>query len=158
MLTKIRQRRAAGKKRIRRWKLKDEETKEKFRRNRVERLSNIYDATTEHVEQWWEEIAEHVLTEDVRKDVPGLMMFADDIVLCGDDETDTTEYLETRRRALEDKGMMISRPNTQFIDFQFGEDNVQGRGPVKILGEELQMVHHLMYLGSSLEETGGMTT
>ena len=36
-----------------------------------------------------------VLTEDVRKDVPGSMMFADDIVLCGVDETDMTEYLET---------------------------------------------------------------
>ena len=124
----------------------------------MERLSNIYEATTEHVEQWWEEIAEHALTENVRKDVPGLMMFADDIVLCGDDETDTTEYLETWRRALEDRGMRISRPKTQLIDFQFGEDNAQGRGPVKILGEELQMVHHFKYLGSSLEETGGMTT
>ena len=29
-----------------------------------------------------------VLTDDVRKDVPGSMMFADGIVLCGDDETD----------------------------------------------------------------------
>ena len=44
-----------------------------------------------------------VLTEDVRKDVPGSMMFADDIVLCGDDDTDMTEYLETWRRALEDR-------------------------------------------------------
>ena len=33
-----------------------------------------------------------VLTEDVRKDVglPGPMMFADDIALCGDGETDMT--------------------------------------------------------------------
>ena len=31
-----------------------------------------------------------VLTEDVRKDVPGSMMFADYIVLCGDDDTDMT--------------------------------------------------------------------
>ena len=31
-----------------------------------------------------------VLTEDVRKDVPGSMMFAYDIVLCEDDETDMT--------------------------------------------------------------------
>ena len=31
-----------------------------------------------------------VLTEDVRKDVPGSMMFTDDIVLCCDDEPDTT--------------------------------------------------------------------
>ena len=37
-----------------------------------------------------------VLTEDMRKDVPGSMMFADDIVLCGDDETDMTEYCTWR--------------------------------------------------------------
>ena len=78
-----------------------------------------------------------VLTEDLRKDVPGSMMFADDIVLCGDDETDMTEYLETWRRALEDRGMTISRPKTQFIDFKFGQDNGQGREPVKILVDEL---------------------
>ena len=99
-----------------------------------------------------------VLTEDVRKDVPGSMMFADDMVLCGDDETDMTEYLETWRRALEDRGMRISRPKTQFIDFKFGQYNGQGREPVKILGEELQRVHHFKYLGSSVETTGGMTT
>ena len=95
-----------------------------------------------------------VLT-DVRKDVPGSMMFADDIVLCGDDETDMTKYLETWRRALEDRGMRISRPKKQFIYIQFGvigEDNGQVRGPVKILGEELQRVHHFKYLGSSVEE------
>ena len=99
-----------------------------------------------------------VLTQDVRKDVPGSMMFADDIVLCGDDETDMTEYLETWRKALEERGMGISRPKTQFMDFNFGQDNGQEREPVKILGEELQRVHHFKYLGSSVEETGGMAT
>ena len=76
-----------------------------------------------------------MLTEDVRKDVPGSMMFADDIVLCGDDETDMTEYFETWRRALDDRGMRISRPKPQFIDFQFGDDNGKLRGPVKIQGK-----------------------
>ena len=99
-----------------------------------------------------------VLTQDVRKDVPGSMMFADDIVPCGDDETDMTEYLETWRRALDERGMRISRPKTQFMDFNFGQDNGQEREPVKILGEELQRMHHFKYLGSSVEETGGMAT
>ena len=54
--------------------------------------------------------------------------------------------------------MRISGPKTRFIDFKFGLDNGQGREPVKILGEELQRVHHFKYLGSSVEETGGMTT
>ena len=31
------------------------------------------------------------MTEDARKDVPGSMMFADEIFLCGDDDTDMTE-------------------------------------------------------------------
>ena len=69
-----------------------------------------------------------------------------------------TEYLETWRRALEDRGMRISRPKTHFIDFKFGQDNGQGREPVKILGEELQRVHRFTYLGARVEETGGMTT
>ena len=73
-----------------------------------------------------------VFTEDVTKDLPGSMMFAYDIVLCGD-ETNTTGYLETWRRALEDRGMRISRTKTQFIDFKFGHDNGQGREPVKFL-------------------------
>ena len=88
----------------------------------------------------------------------GSMMFADGIVLCGDDERDMTEYMETWRRALEDRWMMISRPKTQCMEFNFGQDNGQGRELVKILGEELQRVHHFKYLGSSMEETGGMTT
>ena len=54
--------------------------------------------------------------------------------------------------------MRISRPKTQFIDFKFGQDNRQGREPVSILWEELQRVHHFKYLGSSVEETGGMAT
>ena len=54
--------------------------------------------------------------------------------------------------------MMISRPKTQFMVFKFGRDNGQGRESVKILGEELQIVHHFKYVGSSVEETGGMTT
>ena len=54
--------------------------------------------------------------------------------------------------------MRISRPKSQFIDFKFGQDSGQGREPVKILGEELQRVRHFMYLGSSVDETGGMIT
>ena len=99
-----------------------------------------------------------VLTEDVRKDVHGSMMFADDIVLCGDDETDMTEYLETWRRPLEDRGMRISIPETQFINLKFGQESGQARESVKIPMEELQSVHHFKYLGSSVDETGGMTT
>ena len=66
-----------------------------------------------------------VLTEGVRKEVPESMMFADDIVLCGGREVDMTEYLDTWRKSLEDRGMRLSRPKTQFMDFNF-EQNQQG--------------------------------
>ena len=46
----------------------------------------------------------------------------------------------------------------QTKNFNFGHDNGQGREPVKILGNELQTVQHFKYIGSILEETGGMAT
>ena len=46
----------------------------------------------------------------------------------------------------------------QTNNFNFGHDNGQAREPVKILGNELQTVQHFKYIGSILEETGGMTT
>ena len=74
-----------------------------------------------------------------------------------------TEYLDTWRRALEDRGTRINRPKTKLIDFNL--DRIMLRimakeesRSVKILGEELQRVHHFKYPGSSVEETGGMTT
>ena len=55
----------------------------------------------------------------VRKEVPESMMFADDIVLCGGREVNMTEYLDTWRKSLEESGMKVSRPKTQFMDFNF---------------------------------------
>ena len=57
-----------------------------------------------------------VVTEGVRKEVPESIMFADDIVLCGGREVDMTEYLDTWRKSLEERGMKVSRPKTQFMD------------------------------------------
>ena len=99
-----------------------------------------------------------VLTEGVRQEVPESMMFADDIGLCGGREVDMTEYLESWRKSLEERGMRVSRPKTQFMDFNF-ELNKQGnREPIKILGEELERVTHFKYLGTRMEEEGGMET
>ena len=65
---------------------------------------------------------------------------------------------ESWRKALEERGMRVSRPKTQFIDFSF-EQNAQGnRTQVQILGEEVERVTHVKYLGTSIEEEGGMET
>ena len=90
-----------------------------------------------------------VLTERVRKEAPESMLFADHIVLCGDNDVDMTEYLESWRKALEERGLRVSRPKTQFMDFSFEQ---------KIIGEEVEKVTHFKYLGTSIEEEGGMET
>ena len=46
-----------------------------------------------------------VLTERVRKEAPESMLFADDIVLYGDKGVDMTDYLESWRKALEERGI-----------------------------------------------------
>ena len=54
--------------------------------------------------------------------------------------------------------MRVSRPKTQFMEFSF-EQNAQGNRPqVQILGEEVEKVTHFKYLGTSIEEEGGMET
>ena len=60
-----------------------------------------------------------ILIEGVWKEVPESMMFADDIVLCGGREVDMTEYLDTWRKSMEERGMRVRRPKTQFYGFQF---------------------------------------
>ena len=99
-----------------------------------------------------------VLTERVRKEAPESMLFADDIVLCGDKDVGMTEYLESWRKALEERGMRVSRLKTQFMEFSF-EQNAQGNRPqVQIIGEKVERVTHFKYLGTSIEEEGGMGT
>ena len=41
------------------------------------------------------------------KDVSHSMVFADDVVLCGSNEVDMTEYLESWRKSLEESEMNV---------------------------------------------------
>ena len=44
------------------------------------------------------------------------------------------------------------------MDFNFEQSQQGNREPVNILGEELERVTHFKYLGTSMEEEGGMET
>ena len=105
---------------------------------------------------WRDNVLVPILME--KGDIQESMLFAEDIVLCGDNDVDMTEYMESWKKALEERGMRVSRPKTQFMDFSF-EQNAQGnRTQVKILGEDVERVTHFKYLGTSIEEEGGMET
>ena len=54
--------------------------------------------------------------------------------------------------------MRVGRQKNNELTLNLDQNNGQGRKPVKILGEELQSVHHFTYISSSVEETGGMAT
>ena len=56
-----------------------------------------------------------LLTEKARKELPGSTAFADDVVMCGANEVDMTAYLESTIKTLEETGMRVSRPRTQWM-------------------------------------------
>ena len=77
------------------------------------------------------------------------------MLLCGDKEEDMTKYLETYRKALEEGGCQSTEYPVHGL-FLRTERPTGNRPQVKILGEEVERVTHLKYIGTSLEEEGGM--
>ena len=53
-----------------------------------------------------------VLTENIVKDPPWAMMFADDLVMCAITREEVEEYLESRRVVFERYGLKINRTKT----------------------------------------------
>ena len=55
------------------------------------------------------------LTENIRKEAPWQMMFADDVVLCAREKDVLELELEQWREALEKRGMKVSRAKTEYM-------------------------------------------
>ena len=72
------------------------------------------------------------LMEGIRMAAPWDMLFADDIVLCREDQRGLEESLEVWRNALEKRGMKVSRTKTAFL--KVGE-NLDGEDELKLQGE-----------------------
>ena len=65
------------------------------------------------------------LTEDIRKKAPLDMLFADDIVLSGQNHRELEDDLEIWRNALEQRGLKVSRSKTEYLkagDVDNGEE------------------------------------
>ena len=56
-----------------------------------------------------------VLTENIEKDPPWAMMFADDLVLCAITREKVQDNLETWRVVFESHGLKISRTKTAYL-------------------------------------------
>ncbi|XP_047004714.1 uncharacterized protein LOC124622971 [Schistocerca americana] len=92
-----------------------------------------------------------VLVKDVKKEVPWNTKFADDVVLCEQSIDRFEEKLEEWRKALEERGMKISRTKSQYLALK----DVQMRS-WKIQGDELKSVCKFKYLGLYIQRDGGL--
>ena len=90
------------------------------------------------------------LTEDIRKDTPWDMLFADDIVLSRQNCRELEDDLEMWRNALERRGLKVSRSKTEYLkagDVDHGEE-------LKLQGEKLKTAKNFKYLGSTVSSDG----
>ena len=74
------------------------------------------------------------LTEDIRKDAPWDMLFADDIMLSRQNCRELVDDLEVWRNALERRGLKVSRSKTEYLkaaDVDNGEE-------LKLQGEKVK--------------------
>ena len=62
------------------------------------------------------------LTDEVRREPPWMMLFADDIVICKETREEVEQRLECWRYALERRGMKVSRSKTEYLCINGGND------------------------------------
>ena len=74
------------------------------------------------------------LAEDIRKDAPWDMMFADDIVLSRKNLRELEDDLEIWRNALERRGLKVSRSKTEYLKAGGVDDGEE----LKLQGEKIK--------------------
>ena len=90
------------------------------------------------------------LTEDIRKDAPWDMLFADDIVLCRQNHKELEEDLEIWRNSLERRGLKVSRSKTEYLRVEGVDDGEE----LKLQGEKVKKTKNFKYLGLTVSNDG----
>ena len=89
------------------------------------------------------------LTNEVRREPPWTMLFADDIVICEETREEVEWRLESWRYALE-RGLKISRSKTEYLCINEGNDDET----VKMEDTKVPRVKEFKYLRSTVQESG----
>ena len=76
------------------------------------------------------------------------MLFADDVVLCGETCDEVERRLENWRKAMEDRGMRVRREKTDYLCLGNQEDQVH------VEGSQLKRVEDFKYLGLTVQMDG----
>ncbi|KAI5090362.1 epoxide hydrolase 1 [Silurus meridionalis] len=90
------------------------------------------------------------LTDEVRQESPWTMMFADDIVICGESREQVKKSLERWRYALERRGMKVSRSKTEYMCVNERE----GSGVMRLQEEEVEKVEEFRRLSGKGARSG----
>ena len=91
------------------------------------------------------------LTDEVRREPPWTMLFADDIVIYKKTREEVERRLESWKYALERRGMKVSRSKTKYLCINGGNDKEK----VKMEDTKVPRVKESKYLGSTVQESGG---
>ena len=91
------------------------------------------------------------LTDEVRRESPWTMLFADDIVICKETREEVERRLESWKYALERRGMKVSRSKTEYLCIN-GENDDE---TVKMEDTKVPRVKEFKCLGSTVQESGG---
>ena len=91
------------------------------------------------------------LTDEIRREPPWTMLFADDIVICEETRKEVEQILESWKYALERRGMKVSRSKTKYLCINGGNDDET----VKMEDTKVPRVKKFKYLGSTVQENGG---
>ena len=90
------------------------------------------------------------LTDEVMREPPWTMLFADDIMICEETREEMEQRLESLKYALERRGMKVNRSKTEYLCINGGNDNKT----VKMEDTKLPRVKEFKYLESTVQESG----
>ena len=91
------------------------------------------------------------LMDEVRREPPWTMLFADDIVICKETRKEVERRLESWKYALERRGMKVSRSKTKYLCINGRNDDET----LKMEDAKVPRVKEFKYLGSMVQESGG---
>ena len=92
-----------------------------------------------------------IIADEVRREPPWTMLFADDIVICEETREKVERRLESWSYELERRGMKVSRSKTEYLCINGGNDDKT----VKMEDTKVPRVKEFKYLGSTVQESGG---
>ena len=90
------------------------------------------------------------LMDEVRREPPWTVLFADDIVICEETREEVERRLECWSYALERRGMKVSRSKTKYLCINVENDDKT----VKMEDTKVSIVKEFKYLESTVQESG----